>query len=63
MPFFSVGYAEKQRIEVTLLSSPTGAGEWIEARVRAEIDSFIGENQISLTVGIMVSFKEQLEPL
>ena len=67
MPFFSVGYPEKERLEVSLLGDPadprTEGHDWIDALVRVEVGGFKGEAEIYMCVSDMVRFKEQLEPV
>jgi hypothetical protein len=67
MPFFSIGYPEKERIELRLIVTPanpiTEGYDWIKALVCVELGSFKGEVQIQMCVSDMVRFKEQLEPL
>ncbi|MFL6227174.1 MAG: hypothetical protein ACJ741_00180 [Pyrinomonadaceae bacterium] len=67
MPFFSVGYPEKERLEVTLLGTPanpkTEGYDWIKAMVQIEVGGFKGEVEIYMCVSDMIGFKEQLEPL
>lgn len=67
MPFFSVGYPEKERLEVTLLGVPanpqTEGYDWIKARVEIEVGGFKGEVEIYMCVSDMVRFKAQLEPV
>jgi len=67
MPFFSVGYPNKERIEVTLLGPPvdpkTEGYDWIKGLVQVEVGAFRGELEIYLCVSDMIRFKEQLEPV
>lgn len=67
MPFFSIGYPEKERIEVTLLGVPanpeTEGYDWTKALVQVEVGGFKGEVEICTCVSDMVRFKEQLEPV
>ena len=67
MPFFSVGYPDKERVEVTLLGSPSNPKsegyDWAIALVRVEVGAFKGELEIYLCVSDMIRFKEQLEPV
>src|SRR4029078_4539989 len=67
MPFFSVGYPNKERIEVTLLGPPanpkTEGYDWIKGLVRVEVGAFRGDLEIYLCVSDMIRFKEQLEPV
>ena len=64
MPYFSVGYAEKERLEVELVGPPadrqTEGYEWIKGRVRIDVGAFKGEMEIDLCVSDMVRFQEQL---
>jgi hypothetical protein len=67
MPFFSIGYPEKERVEVTLLGAPanpqTEGYDWIKALVGIEVGAFKGEVEIYMCVSDMVRFKTELEPL
>jgi hypothetical protein len=67
MPFFSVGYPEKERLEVSLLGAPanpkTEGCDWIKALVHVEVGGFKGEVEIYMCVSDMIRFKEQLEPV
>jgi|SRR5215204_2193759 len=67
MPFFSIGFPEKERLEVTLLGVPadpkTEGYDWTKALVRVEVGGFRGEVEIYMCVSDMIRFKEQLEPV
>jgi hypothetical protein len=67
MPFFSVGYPEKERLDVTLLGVPTDPKtegyDWTKALVHIEVGGFKGEVEIYMCVSDMVRFKAQLEPV
>jgi hypothetical protein len=64
MPFFSIGYPDKERLEVTLLGSPSHPkSDWVSALVRVEVGAFKGELEIYMCVSDMIRFKEQLEPV
>ena len=67
MPFFSIGYPEKERLEVTLLGVPanpkTAGYDWTKALVQIEVGGFKGAVEIYMCVSDMISFKEQLEPV
>ena len=67
MAFFSVGYPERERIEVTLIGSPadkkTEGYDWINARVQIDVGGFTGEVQIYMCLSDMIRFKEELEPV
>jgi len=67
MPFFSVGYPDKERVEVNLISRPADAKsdgyDWIKGVVQFNIGAFNGELEISLCLSDMIRFKEQLEPV
>jgi hypothetical protein len=67
MPFFSIGYPEKERVEVTLLGAPAEPKkegyDWTKALVQIEVGGFTGEVEIYMCVGDMKRFKEQLEPV
>ncbi len=62
MPFFSVGYPNKERVEVTLLGPPADH-DWIKALVRVSVGGFKGEVEIYMSVSDMIRFKEQLKPV
>jgi len=67
MPFFSIGFPEKERLEVTLLEVPanpkTEGYDWTKALVQIEVGGFKGEVEIYMCVSDMIRFKEQLEPV
>ncbi len=67
MPFFSVGYPEKERLEVNLLVTPANlranSDEWIQALVSVEVVGFKAEVEISMLISDMIRFKDQLEPV
>ena len=52
MPFFSIGYFDKDRLEVTLASVPGGqkaeGSDWIEAQVEINVGAFKGKLKIDL---------------
>jgi hypothetical protein len=65
MPFFSIGYPDKERLEVTLLGSPTASGsegyDWVKAVAHVEVGAFKGELGISICVSDMTRFHDELE--
>lgn len=65
MPFFSVGYPEKERLEVQLIGPPADPQsegyDWIKGRVQIDVGAFKGELEIYLCVSDMVRFQEQLK--
>src|SRR5689334_5098574 len=67
MPFFSIGYADKERLEVILLGHPADPKsegyDWIKGLVRIDVGAFKGELEITLCVSDIIRFKEQLEPV
>ena len=67
MPFFSIGYAGKERLEVKLLGRPedltSQGGDWIKGLVQLDVGAFKGELEISLCLSDIIRFKEQLEPV
>lgn len=67
MPFFSVGHAGKERLEVKLLDRPSASesegADWIQGLVQIDVGAFKGELEISLCLSDIVRFKEQLEPV
>jgi hypothetical protein len=67
MPFFSIGYPDKERLEITLVGTPTDPKvegyDWIKGQVRIEVGTFKGELEIHLCVSDIIRFKEQLEPV
>jgi hypothetical protein len=67
MPFFSIGYPDRERVEVTLLGSPSDPKsegyDWAKALVHVEVGAFKGELEIYICVSDMIRFKEQLEPV
>ena len=67
MPFFSVGYPNKERVEVTLLGPLGGAkaneDDWLKALVHVSVGGFKGEVEIYMCGSDMIRFKEQLKPV
>jgi len=67
MPFFSIGYFDRERLEVNLLGSPADPKsegyDWINATVHIEVGAFKGDNQISICLSDVIRFKDQLEPV
>jgi hypothetical protein len=67
MPFFSIGFPERERVEVSLLggaADPASEGfDWVRARVRVEVGGLSGDVEIYMCLSDMVRFKEQLEPV
>ena len=67
MPFFSIGYPDKERLEVTLVgpaSNPKAEGyDWIKGQVQIEVGAFKGNLGIHLCVSDIIRFKKQLEPV
>jgi hypothetical protein len=67
MPSFSVGYGEKERLEVTLIGVPADVNvegyDWIGARVQVEVGGFQGDVELTICLSDVISFKEQLEPV
>ena len=67
MSFFSVGYPDRERIEVTLIGPPADAEsegyDWIDARVQIDVGGFTGDVQIYMCVSDMTRFKQELEPV
>jgi hypothetical protein len=67
MPFFSIGYPDKERLEITLVGAandPKAEGyDWIKGQVRIDVGAFNGELQIDLCLSDIIRFKEQPEPV
>lgn len=65
MPSWSIGFPEKERLEVELTpESPWESGyEWLSARVKIDAGSFIGSVSMSILCSELMRFKEELEPL
>lgn len=66
MTLFSVGYADKERLEVKLLGQPAdrkSKDDLIKALVQIDAGAFKGEVEISLCLSDIIRFKEQLEPV
>ena len=65
-PFFSIGYPEKERLELICLSRPgdprSEGYDWVRALVQVEVRGFKGELEIYICVSDMVRFKEELVP-
>jgi len=67
MPFFSIGYFDKERLEVSLLGKPANAKiegyDWVNARVQVDVGGFKGNVGISIGLSDIIRFKDQLEPV
>ena len=67
MPFFSIGYAERERVEVSLLGAPADPAsegfDWVGARVRVEVGGLSGDVEICVCLSDVVRFRERLEPV
>lgn len=67
MPFFSIGYPEKERLQISLIGKPADSAtegyDWIKAQVRIVVGGFTGDVQIQMCVSDMIRFKEELEPV
>lgn len=65
MASWSIGYPEKERLEVSVSPELTSDGgyEWLSAKVRIEVGGFVGEVSMSMLLGELIRFKEELELL
>jgi len=67
MAFFSVGFFDGERIEVTLIGSPadkkTEGLDWVKARVQVWTAGFTGDVEIYICVSDIVRFRQELEPV
>ena len=67
MSFFSIGFPERERVEVSLLggaADPASEGfDWVRARVRVEVGGLSGDVEIYMCLSDIIRFKEQLEPV
>jgi hypothetical protein len=67
LPFFSIGYPDKERLEVILLGSPgaqkSEGYDWVKTLIRVNVGAFKGELEIYICVSDMIRFKQQLEPV
>jgi hypothetical protein len=65
-PFFSIGYPDKERLELVCLEHPADSGsegyDWVRALVHVEVGAFKGELEIYICVSDIIRFKEELEP-
>jgi hypothetical protein len=65
MATFSLGYPEKQRIEIavtkTFASSNADPYAWAKAQVHVELDSFSADIEIYLDISDVVRFHSELE--
>ena len=64
MTFFSIGFPDKERLEVTLLGSapaPKSEGDWAKAVVHVQVGAFNGELGIWICVSDMIRFHDELE--
>lgn len=60
MFLFSVGYSDKDRIELSLLGTPD-RDEFARALVQIEVGAFKGELEVELGLGEMARFKDDVE--
>jgi len=65
MPTWSIGYPEKERLEVELLGEPASdrGYDWIQARVRIDVGGFKGDVAMMLTLSDILRFRTALEPV
>lgn len=65
MPSWSIGFPEKERLEVSLSPElPSESGyEWLSARVKIDVGGFVGEVSMTLLYSELQRFKEELEPV
>src|SRR5882724_9758630 len=67
MAFFSLGFFDRERIEVTLIGSPadkeTEGFDWVKARVQVWAGGFTGDVQICICLSDIVRFRQELEPV
>jgi hypothetical protein len=67
MAFFSLGFFDRERIEVTLIGSPadkeTEGFDWVNARVQVWAGGFTGDVQIYICLSDIVRFRQELEPV
>src|ERR1700722_932222 len=65
MPSWSIGYLERERIEVELLSPPAKdcGYDWVEVRTRVSIGAFRADIKMMLLASDMASFHGALEPV
>jgi hypothetical protein len=63
MSSWSIGFPEKERLEVLLSPElPVESGyEWLSARVKIDVGAFVGEVSMSLLSSELQRFKEELE--
>jgi hypothetical protein len=65
-PFFSIGYPDKERLELICLGRPADPKsegyDWVRALVQIQVGAFKGELEIEICVSDMIRFKEELEP-
>lgn len=65
MSFWSIGFPEKERLEVSLSpGSPAESGyEWLSARVKINVGGFVGQVSMSLLYSELQQFNAELEPV
>src|SRR4051812_42855804 len=65
MASFSLGFFDRERIEVTLIGSPadvkTEGYDWIKARIQVWAGGFTGDVQVFICLGDIVRFRQELE--
>jgi hypothetical protein len=64
-PFFSIGYPDKERLELICLGDPADSGsegyDWVRALLHVEVGAFKGELEIYICASDIIRFKEELE--
>src|SRR5262245_55756303 len=65
MPSWSIGYPEKERLEVVLSPElPSESGyEWLSAQVKIAAGGFTGNVSLSILFSELLQFKKELEPV
>jgi hypothetical protein len=62
MPTWSIGYPERERIEIEVLSAPENdrREDWIRARVRLDVGGFRGDFEMMMLGSELQLFREAL---
>ncbi len=65
MNSWSIGYSERERLLIEMLSPPTGdcGYDWISTRVTIDVGGFHGDTQVMITLADMKRFRGQLQNL
>lgn len=65
MNAWSIGYAERERLIIEMLSLPADdeGYDWISARATIDVGGFHGDTQLTITLADMKRFRDELQKL